>query len=199
MNRASLLTLLLLILGALGGGWFLMNGTPTVDALGLEPQREAASAEIAASTPSARQVVHEKAVIASVLAAVYAAERGAKITQIEAMVAAMQGEATALSPEQRAEMAKIEALLPDNKRERDASYALYFQGIGALAAADAATADAALKTVETELTKAGLTRLVRYIPPIRTQLVRARSQPVTPADQPALVTELENALRNGES
>jgi hypothetical protein len=199
MNRASLLTLLLLILGALGGGWFLMNGTPTVDTLGLAPQPEAASAEVGASTPSARQLVHEKAVIASVLAAVYAAERGAKITQIEAMVAAMQGEATALSPEQRAEMAKIEALLPDNKRERDASYALYFQGITALATADAATADAALKIVETELTKAGLTRLVRYIPPIRTQLVRARSQPVTPADQPALVTELENALRNGES
>lgn len=199
MNRASLLTLVLLILGAFGGGWFLMNGTPRVESLGFASSSGSGPEEGSATLPAARQLVHEKAVIASVLAAVYAAERGAKITQIEAMVAAMQGEATALSPEQRAEMAKIEALLPDNKRERDASYALYFQGITALAAADAATADAALKTVETELTRAGLTRLVRYIPPIRTQLVRARSQPVTPADQPALVTELENALRNGES
>lgn len=199
MNRSGILTLLLLALAAAGGAWFLMNGAPSGGAMSSPkgPAAGAASTETSdIAAPTVEALVYQKAVLASVLAATYGAERAAKIAQIEAMVVTVPGDGASLSAEQRAEIAKIKALLPDNKRERDASYALYFQGIGALAAADAAAADAALTAVEAEVGKAGLTRLLRYIPPIRTQMTRARTQPITPADQPALVAELEAALRN---
>ncbi|WP_143084881.1 hypothetical protein [Novosphingobium sp. CF614] len=81
-----------------------------------------------------------------------------------------------------------------HRRERDASYALYFSGIEALSAADAPQIAAAFEAVGKELDKAGLQRLTRYIPTIRRHIETNRSEVRNTARDEHWIKELKSAV-----
>lgn len=183
----------LALLAAMGGGFWYLTAEPD-DLAAINAAMPSFSSEpesVQSDGDGVQSMVHQRAVMACLLAATYGAERGAKIRQAEAVLSSLPAN---LDQAGRAEADGIRQLIPLNKQERDASYRLYFQGIAALGRGDSEEVARALNEVEVELTKAGLTRLVRYIKPVREQIAAAREGGVSSEVYPKLIKELEDAV-----
>lgn len=138
---------------------------------------------------------YEKAVLACLFAATYGAERSVKIAEVEATLRSAERNGQAQTQDERRDYEAIRALLPDNKRERDASYALYFEGVSELAKANRKATDEAFASIQADVAQAGLTRLIKYIEPVRSQIESARKNPPTPEKYEGLISELEQAVK----
>lgn len=190
IERKSALTLAACLLVAGGGYWWLQGGRMDLPLVGTA---ETAQADSATAVGPA-ETRYEKAILACLLAASYGAERGARIDQVETLTAGLGGDAVLLAPAERQEYDALLAQLPEHRRERDASYALYFNGIAALAAAGPQRTAAAFDAVAKELDKAGLQRLTRYIPTIRRHIETNGQGTRDAARDKAWIKELKNAV-----
>ena len=194
MATARFIMSLIIVAAIILLSWFFLSGRLTEKGRPNGVQSVANSSGRISSDVS-EQVVYEKAVLGCILAATYGAERSVKIVQAEALLESVIRSDQPLTPVQSREIERIRALLPDNKRERDASYALYFEGVSALAEADPAKAEQALKAIEADFRRSGLSRLVRYFVPIRTQIEKTRQTGLSSANFPKLINNLEAAVK----
>jgi hypothetical protein len=194
MPNSRLMMTLIFVAAIILPSWFLLSGRLTEKGLPNGVQSDANNSGNISSQVS-EQLVYEKAVLGCILAATYGAERSVKIVQAEALLESVVRSDQPLTPVQTREIERIRALLPDNKRERDASYALYFEGVSALAEADPAKAEQALKAIEADFRRSGLSRLVRYFVPIRTQIQKARQTGPSSTNFPKLINDLEASVK----
>jgi hypothetical protein len=198
IERTSALVLASCLLAAGAGYWWLQGGEIALAWLSKDEmvaERPAVAAVVAEKSASSQaEVRYEKAILACLLAASYGAERGARIDQVETLTRSLGPGAPGLSPDERREYDMLVAQLPDHRRERDASYALYFNGIQALSAAGLQQTAAAFDAVGKELAKAGLRRLTRYIPTIRRHIETSRGQAGDAARDERWIKELKNAV-----
>lgn len=174
-----------------GGGYWWLEGAK-LPALAIPGMRDDAPDTVQEAAKRGGSVVYQKAILACLLAASYGAERGARIDQVETL---LQETGSNLSPAERRDVDALTAQLPDHRRERDASYLLYFNGIAALAGASADQTTAAFADIGRELDAAGLQRLTRYIPVIRQHIDTYRNGPRDAARDQQWIGELKNAVK----
>ncbi|MEP9400725.1 formylglycine-generating enzyme family protein [Sphingomonas silueang] len=155
----------------------------------IRGQLELASAQVAERERGATQ----SAVLAALLAAGYARERGLKVAQVDDLLRQRQGTATPLSAEERAEVARIAQLRPQNLRERDSSYDYYVATVVQLGGRPAAEVDQALGVVADRLARAGLTRLARLLPALARHVAEARQGPPPAARRAGWIKGIETA------
>lgn len=133
-------------------------------------QLQLASAQVAAR----EQRGTEESMLAALLAAGYGRERSAKIESADALVADRRGSGMPLSGQEQADLARIQTLRPLNVRERDSTYDYYIQTVIELAARAPAQFNPAVATVTDRMRRAGLERLMRYIPVVTRHVAQAR-------------------------
>ncbi len=201
IDRKNIAVLAACLLALGGGYWWLEGGSIQIPGLGDDRKAAVASAgtDAAPAAPASAgeaDALYQKAILACLLAASYGAERGARIDQVETLTRDIGSDPSALSSEERRDFDALMAQLPEHRRERDASYALYFSGIEALAAAKAEQTAAAFDAISAELDRAGLQRLTRYVPAIRRHIDNQRSQPRDAARDQRWIEELKDAVRN---
>lgn len=198
-KNVAVLAACLLVLG--GGYWWLEGGSIAISELESDPKTTVAAtkgapAPMADASTGEADALYQKAILACLLAASYGAERGARIDQVETLTGNIGSDPSALSSDERRDFDALIAQLPEHRRERDASYALYFSGIEALASAKAEQTAAAFDAISAELGRAGLQRLTRYVPVIRLHIDNQRSQPRDAARDQRWIEELKDAVRN---
>lgn len=189
-------TALLALMGC--GFWYLSADesdvaaiTATIPGLSSGPTANGEQDAAASDEERLHAMAHQRAIMACLLAATYGAERGAKVKQAQALLDSLPPQ---LSSTGQADADAIRKLIPLNQKEKDASYALYFEGVSALARGDVNEVTKALDDVEGELGKAGLMRLIRYIKPVRAQIAAARKGGVPKDNYQRWIKDLENAV-----
>lgn len=159
------------------------EGANTEGQAGAQEQGTAATARL------------EKAILACLLAASYGAERGARIDQAEKLIRDLGFGGAGLDADGRREFEALKAALPGHRKERDASYALYFRGIEALAGASGEARQTAFASVDSDLSQAGLRRLVRYIPAIRQHIAASGTETRSSTRNERWIKELKDAVQ----
>lgn len=139
----------------------------------LRQQLERASAEVTAR----EQRASEDLVLAALLASGYWRSRVASIETTDTLVRQRQNSGVALSIAESAEMQRIAVLRQDYVRERDATFDYYVKAVDDLARLPPDRLNAALNAVIDRLQRAGLARLLRAAPAVRSQIDQARRAP----------------------
>jgi len=163
---------------------------PTLDTalVGIRRELDAASAEVALR----EQQSIEEQLLAALLAAGYARERGGKLdTARRTVEAARLG---ALAAADQATIRAMEALIPANQREMASSYDYYVATVLNLGERPPASFEQASGIVADRLRRAGLERLLVLLPVVRGHVASARGATVGDEQQARWIREM-GALR----
>lgn len=117
----------------------------------------------------------EELLLGALMAAGYARERHGKISQLERDVAQYQN--INLTPQERAALAAIQALLPANRNERAATLAYYGTAVIELARRPTGQLAGAQTVIIARLQRTGLTRLSSLFPLLGRHIEQARTGP----------------------